>query len=320
MVETALYVLLGALTMALIALLALPAVSRRAFRLAQAKARLSAPLSAAEAQAERDALRGRHAIDLTLAERRAAAAQESWAEAQIALGARAAEIVRRDAELADRSADIARLHETLAARAQDLEARDAEIAAREVAMHDLAGQRDAVERRREDEAARFAEERGRFDALQAELEARIAALAGEINALRHSSDLALAAANARAAELKRELATSEANASRFVDQAGELHERLSYAAVREDEFRTRLQSLAAARVEAEGAARVAQTERELTGRETNDLRQQLAAAQARINGLGKADETLRRAIARLGRQIVAGRAPERATAERETAS
>ena len=115
MVETAIYVLLGALTTALVALLALPAVSRRAFRLAQAKARLTAPLSAAEAQAERDALRGRHAIDLALAERRADKAEERWAEAQIALGERAAEIVGRDATLADKSRDIARLQEALAA-------------------------------------------------------------------------------------------------------------------------------------------------------------------------------------------------------------
>ena len=323
MVETAIYVLLGALTTALVALLALPAVSRRAFRLAQAKARLTAPLSAAEAQAERDALRGRHAIDLALAERRADKAEERWAEAQIALGERAAEIVGRDATLADKSRDIARLQEALAAQARELEARDAEIAAREVAMHDLSGQRDAAERRREEDAAHFEEGRRRFDALQAELEARIAALAREISDQRHSSELALAAANARAAELRRDLAASEANGSRLADQAGELHERLSIAAVREEEFRTRLQALAAARVEAEGAARVAQAERELTARETNDLRQQLAAAQARAKGFGDADEALRRAIARVGRKMVAGRTPEtRATAlaDRETAS
>jgi len=99
-----------------------------------------------------------------------------------------------------------------------------------------------------------------------------------------------------------------------------LQERLSIAAVREDEFRTRLQSLAAARVEAEGAARVAQAERELTARETHDLRQQLAAAQARAREVGEADEALRRAIARIGREMIAGRAPEAAPVDRETAS
>lgn len=322
MVETAIYVLLGALTTALIALLALPAVSRRAFRLAQAKARLTAPLSAAEAQAERDALRGRHAVELALAERRVAEAEERSAAAQIALGERAAEIVRRDAELADKAGEISRLREALDAQARELEARDAEIAAREVAMHDLTGRRDAAERRREEEAAHSEEARKRFEALRAELEARIATLAGEIADLRRSSEQALAAANARAAGLKSDLLESETNGSRLADQAADLHERLSLAAVRENEFKTRLHALAAARVEAEGTARVARAERELTAREINELRQQLAAAQARAKGLGEADEAVRRAIARLGREMVASRAAEAAQApvDRETAS
>jgi chromosome segregation ATPase len=308
-------VLLGALTTALIALIALPAVSRRAFRLAQAKARLTAPLSAAEARAERDALRGRHAVDLALAERRADAAEDQWAEAQIGLGQRAAEIARRDAELADKTEDIARLREELAAQGRELDARDAEIAAREVALHDLSGQRDAAERRRDEETARL-------DALKAQLEARIAALVGEIGDLRHSFERALAVANSRAAELKRDLSTSEATGRRLAEQGREMHERLSDSALRENELKLRLQALAAARVEAEGEARVARAERELTARETNDLRQQLAASQARAKSLSEADEALRRTIARLGREMVAGRAPEAAQtpADRETAS
>ena len=320
MVETAIYVLIGALTTALIALLALPAVWRRAFRLARTEARLTAPLSAHEAQAERDALRGKHAIDLTLAERRAEAAEDRWAQAQIGLGERAAEIMRRDAELAVKGDDIARLHAALDAQAAELAARDAEIAARELALHDLTGQREVAERRREEEEARSEARQKQFDALQAGLEARIAALSHEIDELRHASELALATAKARAAELQRDLATSETKGAWLADEAAELRERLSLAATREAEFRTRLQALAAARVEAEGAVRVARADGELAARETNELRQQLAAAQARAKGFGEADEALRRAIARLSREMVADHAAESAPADRETAS
>jgi len=320
LVETAIYVLLGALTTALLALLALPAISRRAFRLAQAKARLSAPLSAAEAQAERDALRGRHAIDLALAERNAAAAEEASAQAQIALGERAVAIAHRDAELAGKTADIARLHATLEAQARELEACAAEISAREVAMYDLAGQREATERRREEEAGGFEQRQLRFDALQAELEGRIARLARELSDLRHASDGALAAAAARVAEAKRDLAASEANGGRLADQMAELYERLSDAAVRENEFKIRLQALAGARIEAEGAAQVARVDRELAARDSDGLRQQLAASQARANELGEADEALRRAIARLGREMAARPSSETARSTHETTS
>jgi chromosome segregation ATPase len=208
------------------------------------------------------------------------------------------------------------LHAALDAQARELAARDAEIAAREVAMHDLTGQREATERRREEEVARSQERQKRFDALQAELEARIADLGDEIGELHQAST----AAQTRAAEASRDLAASDTKRGWLADEAAELRERLSLAGVREEEFRTRLQALAAARVEAEGAARGARAEGELAAREINDLSEQLAAAQARAKGLGEADEALRRAIARLGREMVAGMAPEAAQADRETAS
>jgi chromosome segregation ATPase len=322
LVETAIYVLLGALTTALLALIALPAVSRRAFRLAENRTRLTAPLSAAETQADRDALRGRHAIDLALAERRVAKAEDDWAAAQIALGERAADIVRRDTEIAEKAQDIARLREEVAALGREIEVRDAEIAAREVAMHDLAGQRDGAQQRFDEAIARSVERQKRFDELQANLDARIAVLARELGDLRGASDEALAAANARIADLKRNLLYSETNGTRLQEQAAALHDRLADAAMRENELSVRLQALSAARIEAEGAARVARAEREQAATDMSELRERLEAAQARLKTLDESDETLRRAIARLGRDIAPDPAPEEAPAEaaRETAS
>ena len=169
MIETAIYLSIGALSAALAFLLAIPAVSRRAHRLAQRRAALAAPLSATEARADRDALRAKHALDVALIERRAASAQTQWAEAQIELGRRAAELVARDSEIDDKRAEIAQRAEERARLSAELRDRDAEISAREVALFDLSGQRDAAERRQAETLERMKERQKRFDAVQADM-------------------------------------------------------------------------------------------------------------------------------------------------------
>ena len=227
MVETAIYVLFGALATALLALVALPAVSRRAFRLAQERARLAAPLSAAEAQADRDALRGRHAIEIALAERRAVSAQDKWSAAQIALGERAAEIVRRGADIEEKAQKIARQREELAWLVRELTDRDTEIGARETALFDFEGQRDAAERRFALATVELKQNHAEFAGIKARLEEGIEDLSRELSLTQHRADSALFAAKATIADFERRLEESEVDALRLRRQVADLTERLT---------------------------------------------------------------------------------------------
>lgn len=273
MVETAIYVLIGALTSALAFLLVLPAISRRARRLAQQRAALTAPLSATEARAERDALRARHAIEIALSERLAAESEARWAEAQIGLGRRAAEIVQRDELLAERAREIALRGAEIDRLTAGVRDRDVEIGAREMALHDITGQREAAERLAAATAQRLKESQMRFDERQAELEERIASLTRELSATRRDSDAALIAAQARAAELRRELEASEAAGERLKDQASAAEE---------------------------------------AAREIQGLRKALAEAQERAETHEDADRLLRETIVRIGRELIEARGAARA--------
>jgi len=328
LIETAIYVLIGALSAALLFLLAIPAISRRAHRLAQRRASLTAPLSAAEARADRDALRAKHALEVAGAERRAAAAETQWAQAQIALGRQAADIVARDAALADKSQELARRADEISRLSQDIKARDGEIGAREVALYDLAGQREAAERRIAQAAERLTAQQARFDEARADLEGRIAALTRELSNVRQESNAALAAAQARAAVLRRRLEETEAEAEGLREGPLEAlpdtvlpraHALNEPAETRENELTLRVNELMSARGEAEAALRAARVDRESLAREVADLSARLLASESRAGRLREGDTLLRQAIARLGREMAEGAA--RATPpEREPAS
>jgi DNA repair exonuclease SbcCD ATPase subunit len=324
LIETAIYVLIGACSAALVFLLAIPAISRRAHRLAQRRAALTAPLSAAEARADRDALRAKHAVEIALAERRAQETQAQWAEAQIALGRQAAELVARDNQLQARDEELAR-------RADEIARLGETVAARDAALLDLAGQREAAERQAEQAAERLSAEQARFDADRADLEGRIAALSRELSDARQESNAALAAAQARVAELRRRLEASEAEAERLrepapppepsagpgLPRAYGLNEP---AKTREKELDLRIGELMAARGEAEAALLAARVDRESLAREVAELRDRLSASESRFGRLKEGDGLLRQAIARLGREMAEGAADPSATPERERAS
>jgi hypothetical protein len=86
LIEQAIFTAVGFLTATLLALAAAPAVARRARRLAESRARLLAPLSEAQAIADRDALRAQHAIDIVRLERRLRAAEEAVATRTVEIG------------------------------------------------------------------------------------------------------------------------------------------------------------------------------------------------------------------------------------------
>ena len=86
MIEQAIFTAVGFLVATLLALAAAPAVAHRARRLAEARARLLAPLSEAQAIADRDALRAQHAIEIVRLERRLRAAEEAAAARKVEVG------------------------------------------------------------------------------------------------------------------------------------------------------------------------------------------------------------------------------------------
>jgi chromosome segregation ATPase len=276
LVETAIYVALGALASALLALLALPAISRRAFRLAQRRAELTAPLSAAEARAERDALRGRHAVDVALIERRAANAQAQWAEAQVALGRGSAELLRRD--------------EALAAKAQEIAALQESLRAREAELADALAERDAAQQRLTETNATLEGARAQAEAARLE-EARLRA---EIATLAREQDEARRAFARETDEEETSVEPLPRAAALLRGEAADVHERLAEAAARESDLSLRIRALVSGRLETEAALRAARTERDTALRELVRMRE--------------ADADLREAIARLGHEMVEAQA------------
>jgi chromosome segregation ATPase len=145
LIEQAIFSCIGFLLAALLALAAAPAIARRARRLAEARARLQAPLSETQAIAERDALRAQHAVDQLRMEQRLDAVEEAAARRQIEIGRQASRIVALADLAAERAAEIAAQREELGAL--DREARElrGQLGAAEVALRDLTFQRDSAD-------------------------------------------------------------------------------------------------------------------------------------------------------------------------------
>jgi chromosome segregation ATPase len=206
LIESAIYASVGFLIAALLALMAAPALSRRATRLAVARARLLSPLSETQARAERDALRGQHAVEITRIEQRLRALEDSRAAALAELGRRAIQIIRFEEDTAEKADEIARQRAEIAGLDDEVRDRGAEIGAREIALRDLTNQRDVAEQRLADSRARVA----RRDTTILEHLAEITRLTGRVAAL--ELDLAelrrLSALAARAAKSEQERLTA----------------------------------------------------------------------------------------------------------------
>lgn len=144
MIEQAIFTCIGFLLAALMALAAAPAVTRRARRLAEARARLQAPLTEAQAVAERDALRAQHAVEQVRLEQRLAAVEETAARRQIDLGRQASRIVVLEDLSAERAAEIAAQRDELAALGAEARDLRAQLGAAQFGLHDLTLQRDSA--------------------------------------------------------------------------------------------------------------------------------------------------------------------------------
>ncbi len=143
MIEQAIFSCIGFLVAALLALAAAPAITRRARRLAEARARLQAPMTEAQAIAERDALRAQHAVDQLRLEQRLSAVEEVVARRWIEIGRQASRIVALGEVAAERAAEIAAQREELGALEREARELGAQLGAAQIALRDLTFQRDS---------------------------------------------------------------------------------------------------------------------------------------------------------------------------------
>lgn len=143
MIEQAIFSCIGFLVAALLALAAAPAISRRARRLAEARARLQAPLTEAQAVAERDALRAQHAVDQVRLEQRLSAVEEVAARRWIELGRQASRIVALEEVCGADAVEIAARREELAALEREARELRGQLGAVQLALRDLTFQRDS---------------------------------------------------------------------------------------------------------------------------------------------------------------------------------
>ncbi len=142
MIEQILYFVLGLATAALLSLLVLPALWRRAYRLTRREIEVTLPLSPAEIAAERDQLRAKFAIEQVRLEQAAEKAEAARRAALSDSGAKALRITdledrvtARDATIDGLNADVARLESDLTAARVTIEEQAATLASR---AHDIA--------------------------------------------------------------------------------------------------------------------------------------------------------------------------------------
>jgi chromosome segregation ATPase len=146
---------LGALSVALLALAAVPALTRRAFRLASARARLLAPLDEKAAEAERDALRAGHVVDASRLERLAGQAADREGQARVEHGRESIRRVFLERERDGLRDVVATLRGEAEEIVRELNATTANLGGAQIALAGLSDQRDAAERNWADASRRM---------------------------------------------------------------------------------------------------------------------------------------------------------------------
>ena len=139
MIESLIFLALGVLLAVLAGLLALPAITQRAWRLSEARARLNAPLTRSEAIAERDQLRAQHAVELHRLELRMVKFEDATAELRAKMGRQTTKIFALEEQQKSNMAMIATQDDRIATLRQREGGLEAEISAHqllEVSMRD----------------------------------------------------------------------------------------------------------------------------------------------------------------------------------------
>jgi hypothetical protein len=331
-VESALFFVIGFLCAAMFAILAAPAVSRRAMRLANARARLQAPLSEAQARAERDALRAIHAVETVKMENKVVAAEWDRAVARTELARQTNRMEKLDDSVRTFREDIQHRDARIDALEAAGRALEAETGAKDLALWDLARQRDVWQDRLANARATILEMETRADRSRVE----IAVLSTEVSALevemadlrsgtarfggdsfqgleerlrrseeaRQAQTLELARQMRIAAE--RETALTAARTARdILSQKLEVSERRFHEM--EEGLLSKAQNLTTANAANSGALATERLERLRLREEMLSLQERLDDALASVESVTKGDAALRLAIAKLGRDIVRAR-------------
>jgi hypothetical protein len=291
LIEQALYFAIGFLAAALAATAAAPLLSRRAMRLAVARARLRAPVTEKQAIADADALRAQHAVERARIERKLARAEEQSAGLRVAVGRQAGEIIRLksdvaglDSELYDRRAE----GEKLASQGRELRAT---VGATQMALDDAFVQRDRASAAQDAAGARASEleaEASRARARIAIVTARAEYLEGRGDDLIRAAKAARGQADRTAAELESERGRAAALEERLAAVVGEsrsLADQLSRAAAGRDDLATRAAELEARLRRSERAREETLLENGRQLAERADREAALAAATAKATGL-----------------------------------
>ncbi|WP_156410511.1 hypothetical protein [Bosea sp. Root381] len=268
MIEAVMLVVLGFLSASLLALAAVPALARRAERLARRRAEAAFPLSLAEIAADRDHLRAELALRARTLEQEAERGFAAKAAAMRELGGRDMRIGELDAALRERAIEIAALNGDLeAAREQLAESRAAltgtggDLAAREAELgreRDALGRGQALLAERDAELAKLREEHDQLRVALVEGRTRIMVL--------ETRGRDLSESEARQA-MEREQAKAEAAlaAERLSQQANDLRKELEAREAQLQAARAEIQTL-------QGALEESRTERSRLKRETAQAR------------------------------------------------
>ncbi|RDJ25358.1 hypothetical protein DWF00_15850 [Bosea caraganae] len=203
MIEAVMLVVLGFLSASLMALAALPALARRADRLARRRAEAAFPLSLAEIAADRDHLRAELAVQARALEQKADSGFAAKAGAMGEVGRRDMTIGRLERELGERNTRIAGLETDLSSTRTDL-AGTRDALTKETAAH--AGTATALEGRVNDLAAlerNLAEVRSALSGTGSDLDARTNELSETRNTLGRIESV-LAEREKELAQLRRE--------------------------------------------------------------------------------------------------------------------
>jgi len=346
LIEQAIFGCIGFLLAALLAVAAAPGITRRARRLAEARARLLAPLTEAQAIAERDALRAQHAVDRLSMEQRLSEVEDLAARRQIEIGRQSSRIVALEEVSAARAAEIGALREEFAALERDAHELRGQLGAARVALRDLtfeigssAPTRAASQARRLDPETftdqnrmkiavletralglevRLADseraataaakaggaERARLAAALSEQTAEAKRLGAELDAAsRQGAELIadLVATRSRLGETEALLARSEAAREEALIENARQFARIAERDAALRELSERVSALAAAHAIAEGNLLAERAKRAEQRREGESTLAPARAAAPRKREVS--DQTLRKAIARLGREV-----------------
>ena len=221
LIEQALFFAIGFLAALLLAVVALPVVSGRAMRLAEARARLQAPATEKQAAAERDALRAQYAVEYVSLERRAALAEERAHVLRAELGRHLARIAAIESTKAGHDAEVFDLRgeiERLRGEGKNLEVA---LAASQIELHDAFAQRDRAmiaEARAMERAGELEAEINRGRAKIAILTARGENSEGRIEDASRSAKAARQRAEKAQAEMKESLNAMAENVRRLEER------------------------------------------------------------------------------------------------------